>query len=835
MSNSMILSPGDEFEKYVIEKELGHGGMGAVYLVRHRILDTRFALKVLYPEVAGRDKQFVERFIREGRLAGQIRHQNLIAVYDAGQNEKNGMYYLVMDFVSGGSVRDKLKKNHYVDMLEAISIIRQVACALEAAQNHNMVHRDIKPDNIMFDDKGVVRLADLGIAKATDDRETGLTLEASVFGTPAYMSPEQARDSSKVDTRADIYSLGVVFYEMLTGRRPFNGDTTIEILSHVIDDTPAPDVRTFSKDLPEDVAKLVADMLEKDREKRVKSPTELIKRIDALDLSAYQPGTQNEVDEVEVTMPTMASPGVAQAPDVTMPTMATPVGAQNAPTGSAEPPRTDVTMPTMATPGDAQNTPSGSAEPPRTDVSKPTMVSSVATSGKENAAVSPAASVPKLELKTPPSGTSPQAVSSAPEAPQETMAMPTPQNGGATSKPVKSGFVLILALVGVFAFIFIGGVGTLLFLKRNAIMAKFGKTQLTRTNEPEPVTVSGMPQSPEINSDTMNPGSVSQQTKEVTEPEVKTVDASKTSIETVTVENGSVSPKPAEVKPVTSAKQETVEFGLTEQTEQTNISNTANADASAANPQNVSVWRRFTNGAQQFGKQVAKDTREFGQQVAHQVTGINQQMQSSQQDARQPIQQDAQPPTQPDAQQSTQPDAQQSTQQNAQKTTQPNEQPLQPPVVLEQGNAGGTQNGLQKLGRFEEGGVVLFGINDVRNTSLFRELSKIDAFNAVGFQEASKDVKQWNSQLSEIQSNGPAFVIVVLSEERNDYSFKKMLQGLVKVLPSSNGMILVASGNPAVFDEVKDTCNTVGMYFRKWAPNKELANYVLELKRELGW
>ncbi|MBR4673352.1 MAG: protein kinase [Victivallales bacterium] len=785
MSNSMILSPGDKFEKYIIEKELGHGGMGAVYLVRHSILDTVFALKVLYPEVAGRDKQFVERFIREGRLAGQIRHENLIAVYDAGQNEKNGMYYLVMDFVSGGSVRDRIKKSGYVDMLEAISIVRQVACALQAAQNHNMVHRDIKPDNIMFDDKGVVRLADLGIAKATDDRDTGLTMESSVFGTPAYMSPEQARDSSKVDTRADIYSLGVVFYEMLTGRRPFSGDTTIEILTKVIDNTPAPDVRTFSKDLPADVAKLVADMLEKDREKRVKSPTELIKRIDALDLSAYQPGAQNRADEVEVTMPTMASPVSVQAPDVTMPTMATPVGAQNAPSGSAEPPRTDVTMPTMASP--------------------------VATSVKENAMVSSAAPVPKLELKKKTSGTSPQAVSSAPEAPQETMAMPTPQSGGATGKPVKSGFVLILALVGVFAFLFIGGVGTLLFLKRNAIMAKFGKTQLTQTNEPEPITVSGMLQSPEINPDTTNPGSVSPQTKEVTEPEVKTVDTSKTSTETVSVEHGSVSPKPAEVKPATSAKQETVEFGLTEQTEQTNISNTANAEASAANPQNVSVWRRFTNGAQQFGKQVAKDTREFGQQVAHQVTGINQQMQSSQ------------------------PDAQQHTQQNEQKTTQPNEPPVQPPVVQEQGNAGGTQNGLQKLGSFEEGGVVLFGANDVRNTSFFRELSKTDAFKAVGFQEASKDVKKWNSQLSEIQSYGPAFVIVVLSEEKNDYNFKKMLQGLVKVLPSSNGMVLVASGNPAVFDEVKDTCNTVGMYFRKWAPNKELANYVLELKRELGW
>ncbi|MCQ2397456.1 MAG: protein kinase, partial [Lentisphaeria bacterium] len=127
MSDQILLRPGDEFEKYTVERELGHGGMGAVYLVRHKVLGVEFALKVLYPEVAKRDRQFVERFIREARLAGGIRHQNLIAVYDAGLNEPSGMYYLVMDYVAGGSVRERLKKDGYVDMVEAISIVRQVA------------------------------------------------------------------------------------------------------------------------------------------------------------------------------------------------------------------------------------------------------------------------------------------------------------------------------------------------------------------------------------------------------------------------------------------------------------------------------------------------------------------------------------------------------------------------------------------------------------------------------------------------------------------------------------------------------------------------------------
>ena len=213
-----VLKPGDIFEKYTVEKLLGRGGMGAVYLVRHNILDSLFALKVLFPEVASKNRQFVDRFIREAKLACKIKHPNLIAVHDAGKNPENGMYYIIMDYASGGSVRDLLKRTGHISPIQAVQIIRQVASALETARKHNMVHRDIKPDNIMFTSDGSAKLADLGIAKSTDEQDTMLTMEASVFGTPAYMSPEQAMDSSKVDCRADIYSLGIVFYEMLSGR-----------------------------------------------------------------------------------------------------------------------------------------------------------------------------------------------------------------------------------------------------------------------------------------------------------------------------------------------------------------------------------------------------------------------------------------------------------------------------------------------------------------------------------------------------------------------------------------------------------------------------------------
>jgi serine/threonine-protein kinase len=319
-----LLRPGDVFEKYTVEQELGHGSMGAVYLVRHCVLNTNFALKVLYPGVAQRAQQFVDRFIREAQLAGRIRHPNLIAVYDAGLNENSGMYYLVMDYVSGGSVRSKLRKQVHLSVLESLGIVRQVGHALEAALQHNMVHRDIKPENIMFDADGMVRLADLGIAKATGGHDSNLTVEAAVFSTSSYMSPEQARDSRNVDIRADIYSLGIVLFEMLTGRRPFMGENTIEILMQIINGTPAPDVRTLNPDIPEAVAILVADMIQKDLRKRVASPSNLISRIDLI-LSKLESTTEVVAEKLEdkKTMANIVQPvATMQVAELTMETVA---------------------------------------------------------------------------------------------------------------------------------------------------------------------------------------------------------------------------------------------------------------------------------------------------------------------------------------------------------------------------------------------------------------------------------------------------------------------------------------------------------------------------------
>lgn len=328
-----ILNPGDVFEKYTVEKLLGKGGMGAVYLVRHNVLDSLFALKVLFPDVACANSQYVERFIREARLACKIKHPNLITVHDAGKNKENGMYYLVMDYVSGGNVRDLLKLEGKLSQKKALSIIEQITGALNEAYKYKMVHRDIKPDNIMFTTDGIAKLADLGIAKSANDQDTKLTIDASIFGTPAYMSPEQAMDSSKVDCRADIYSMGIVLFEMLTGQRPYKGGGTIEILSQILKDENIPDVRDICPEILESVAFLIRDMTAKQLKNRIATPSVLLKRLQDIDNSMTLEESTNRTESfsyhsdptmltsLDKTLPTIVPNVGSIAPQITIPTI----------------------------------------------------------------------------------------------------------------------------------------------------------------------------------------------------------------------------------------------------------------------------------------------------------------------------------------------------------------------------------------------------------------------------------------------------------------------------------------------------------------------------------
>ncbi len=276
-----IFNQGERFEHYRIVKKLGEGGMGAVYQVYHPALDATFALKILFPDVAARDPEFVDRFVREARLSSRLRHPNLISVHDAGRDIQWGMYYLVMDFIDGGSVRQKLKEQGRMSPEDAFSVILQMLSALTEARKNGMVHRDIKPDNIMFTESGVVKLADLGIAKSTSECDATLTMESTVFGTPAYMSPEQAKDAKNVDCRADIYSLGIVFYEMLTGQCPYRG-TPMAIVAKILSPAKIPDIRAVNPQIPDEIARIVMKMCEKDLSARYAAPEEVIADMSSL-------------------------------------------------------------------------------------------------------------------------------------------------------------------------------------------------------------------------------------------------------------------------------------------------------------------------------------------------------------------------------------------------------------------------------------------------------------------------------------------------------------------------------------------------------------------------
>ena len=271
-----IFQPGERFHGYAVERLLGKGGLGAVYLVRHEMLDTLYALKVLYPDVAQSNQDYVRRFLREAKLATRIRHPNLVAVHDCGFDSDKGFYYLVMDYVTGGDLRQALAFSGTFEPEKAVDVIVQVARALDAAQKFNVVHRDIKPENIMLQADGTVKLVDLGIAKASNLGESLRTTAGSVFGTPNYVSPEQALSAADVDARADIYSLGIVFFEMVAGRIPYDGKNAPQILAQVMSDDPVPDVRDFCPSVPPMLAVIIRRMCVKDRNRRIATPADLL-------------------------------------------------------------------------------------------------------------------------------------------------------------------------------------------------------------------------------------------------------------------------------------------------------------------------------------------------------------------------------------------------------------------------------------------------------------------------------------------------------------------------------------------------------------------------------
>src|SRR5258708_1838969 len=217
--------------RYRILRKLGSGGMANVYLAEDQELGRRVAIKILNDRHAG-DEQFVERFRREAKNAAGLTHPNIVSIYDRGEAE--GTYYIAMEYLEGRSLKELVVSRGPAPVNVAIEYAKQILSALRFAHRHGIVHRDIKPHNVLVDSDGRVKVTDFGIARAGTSQ---MTEAGSIVGTAQYLSPEQARGTG-VDQRSDLYSLGIVLYELVTGKLPFNGDTPVEIAMKHLSQTP---------------------------------------------------------------------------------------------------------------------------------------------------------------------------------------------------------------------------------------------------------------------------------------------------------------------------------------------------------------------------------------------------------------------------------------------------------------------------------------------------------------------------------------------------------------------------------------------------------------------
>ena len=272
-----LLEPGGTFGDFTVVALLGRGAMGEVYKITDGAAD--FALKIMSTASVDDDPakrhDSRKRFVREAEAAMKISHPNLVAVYDVGEDPETHLCYILMEYVGGGSLAERIRRKGKLEIREAVSITMHVAKALDAAHRLGVVHRDIKPANIMFTSDGVPKLADLGIARVQGGGEdTTLTKTDMIIGTPAYMSPEQMMNSHDVDARADIYSLGIVLYEMLTGVRPTKDATIVQLLAKAIKGEELPDVREMRPEVSAALACAVARMVAQKAEDRPQTAAE---------------------------------------------------------------------------------------------------------------------------------------------------------------------------------------------------------------------------------------------------------------------------------------------------------------------------------------------------------------------------------------------------------------------------------------------------------------------------------------------------------------------------------------------------------------------------------
>ncbi len=262
--------------RYEIIEELGVGGMGRVYRVEDKQTKEEIALKLINPDIAA-DKKTIERFRNELTTARKIAHRNVCKMFDLG--EEKGQHFITMEYVSGGDLKRFIRRSEQLSVGKAISIAKQICDGLEEAHSLSIVHRDLKPQNIMIDDHGNARIMDFGIARSI--KAKGITGAGVMIGTPEYMSPEQV-EAKDIDQRSDIYSLGIILYEMLTGRLPFEADTPFAIGVKHKSETPK-DPKEFNPQIPDDLSSVILKCLEKDKERRYQSSNEVRSELDNID------------------------------------------------------------------------------------------------------------------------------------------------------------------------------------------------------------------------------------------------------------------------------------------------------------------------------------------------------------------------------------------------------------------------------------------------------------------------------------------------------------------------------------------------------------------------
>src|SRR3954470_6651836 len=273
-----MIDVGQTIGNYRITARLGEGGMGIVYLAEHPVIGKKGALKAIHPELS-RNAEVVSRFVTEAKAVNQIGHEHIVDIADFGTTP-GGEFYFIMEYLQGEALSDRLKREGRLDPTRAMVIGAQIADALDASHEHGIIHRDLKPENIFLVSRGgskdFVKVLDFGLAKLTDTEEkvTHKTRAGSVMGTPYYMAPEQCEGKSEIDHRADIYSLGVLMFEMLTGKVPFGGDGYGEIIvKHIT--MPPPSVRSLVPELTAEMDLILFRALAKDRTQRFQTMAEL--------------------------------------------------------------------------------------------------------------------------------------------------------------------------------------------------------------------------------------------------------------------------------------------------------------------------------------------------------------------------------------------------------------------------------------------------------------------------------------------------------------------------------------------------------------------------------